>query len=87
MIKNRGSAQILSTMLAGAEGTGVTKTTIMYKSYLSFNQLKQYLAILQDNGMLTYSETTKLYCTTPKGTAFRNYYDEFASALAPKKKK
>jgi predicted transcriptional regulator len=83
-MKNRGTAQILSSMLKHAEGAGVRQTTIMYKSYLSLPQLRQYLELLQDNGMLEYASETRLYRTTEKGIAFRKSYDEVAQALAPK---
>lgn len=42
--------QILDT--AKEDSDGVTKTKIMYKSYLSFAQLKDYLAMLLESGLI-----------------------------------
>nr|WP_148700908.1 winged helix-turn-helix domain-containing protein [Candidatus Nitrososphaera evergladensis] len=83
-MKNRSVHQILSAMLEEAEGGEVNQTMIMYKSFVSLQQLKQYLAILIDNGMLEYAAETRLYRTTEKGRAFRKAYDEVAGALRPK---
>jgi predicted transcriptional regulator len=40
----------------------------MYSSYLSFSQLKEYLRILQENGLLDYEADRRCYRTTVKGT-------------------
>ena len=32
----------------------LTKTKIMYKAFLSFAQLREYLTMLQDNGLIEY---------------------------------
>jgi len=40
----------------------------MYKSYLSFNQLKEYLATLQENGLIDYEIGKRCYKITQKGT-------------------
>jgi predicted transcriptional regulator len=39
----------------------------MYKSYLSFNQLKEYLATLQENGLIDYEIGKRCYKITQKG--------------------
>lgn len=38
----------------------------MYKAYISFNQLREYLAILVENGLMEY-EGDHTYRTTEKG--------------------
>ena len=40
-MKNRSRTEIVSNILEAANG-GVTKTKIMYKAFLSYNQLKEY---------------------------------------------
>lgn len=50
----------------GLEPEGVTKTKIMYEAYLSFNQLKDYLDLVLDNGSIEKTATNK-YRTTAKG--------------------
>ena len=38
-----------------------TQTQIMHKSFLSYAQLKEYLALLMQNGLLEYLDGTKSY--------------------------
>jgi len=49
---------------------GATKTKIMYKAYLSYAQLKEYLSVLEENGLLTQDKGQQLYRTTEKGKRF-----------------
>lgn len=83
MIKHRGKAQIISSILEEADG-GARKTAIMYGAYLSVSQLNDYLKLLQENGMLEYAIDTRHYHTTAKGATFRKAYDEVAEVLRPK---
>jgi predicted transcriptional regulator len=39
----------------------------MYKGYLSFNQLREYLALLVENGLIEYEQGMQTYRTTEKG--------------------
>jgi predicted transcriptional regulator len=54
-------------LLDAANGGGATKTKLMYKAYLSFNQLREYLALLVENGLIEYEEGMRTYRTTEKG--------------------
>lgn len=56
-------------MLNSARG-GASKTKIMYKAYLSYSQLVEYLAFLQKNRLITREEGTDLYKPTEKGLVF-----------------
>lgn len=58
--------QILET---SKELNGVTKTKIMFNSYLSFAQLKEYLAVLLESGLLEHIPERNVYRTTDKGIA------------------
>ena len=42
----------------------------MYKAYLSFNQLREYLALLVENGLIEYQDGMQTYKTTEKGNTF-----------------
>jgi predicted transcriptional regulator len=42
------------------------KTKLMYKAYLSFNQLREYLALLVENGLIEYEQGMQTYRTTGK---------------------
>ena len=53
--------------MESANGKGVTKTRIMYSAFLSYQQLKEYLTILQENGLIEYQQGERTYKTTNKG--------------------
>jgi predicted transcriptional regulator len=61
-------------ILAAAQGRGPSKTKIMFKAYLSTNQLREYLAELLDNGLVKYDEDRKTYQITPKGERYLELY-------------
>lgn len=63
---------------------GAIKTRIMYRAFLSFPQLKEYLELLTDSGLLEYSEEDRQYRTTEKGRHFLKMYDEVGQAITPK---
>ncbi|MGC2680793.1 MAG: winged helix-turn-helix domain-containing protein, partial [Candidatus Nitrosopolaris sp.] len=66
-----------------ANGGGATKTKLMYKAYLSFNQLREYLTLLVENGLIEY-EGGQRYRTTEKGMRvlhIQNEIDEVAPII------
>jgi predicted transcriptional regulator len=77
---NRSRTEIVSNILDAANG-GVTKTKIMYKAYLSYNQLREYLSILIENNLLEYLEGTQTYKTTEKGLNLLKMHNEMAELL------
>jgi len=42
----------------------------MYEAFLSFSQLKEYVALLLRNGLLEHDDLKKTYKTTEKGCAY-----------------
>ena len=66
-MKYRSRSDIVGLLLDAANGGGATKTKLMYKAYLSFNQLREYLALLVENGLIEYEEGVRTYRTTEKG--------------------
>lgn len=71
MVRNRIEiiAQILEVVNEGSDD-GVTKTKIMYKAFLNYAQLKEYLTILTDNGLLSYDMGTQTFKTSKKALRF-----------------
>jgi len=65
-MKYRSRTDIVAMILESAR-TGATKTKIMYKAYLSYAQVMEYLRVLQENDLLTYEKGTQLYRVTEKG--------------------
>jgi predicted transcriptional regulator len=80
-MKYRSRSDIVGLLLDAANGGGATKTKLMYKSYLSFNHLREYLALLVENGLIEYEEGMRTYRTTEKGLRLlhiQNKLDEIA---------
>jgi predicted transcriptional regulator len=70
-MKYRSRTEIASRILESA-ASGTTRTKIMYKAYLSYAQLKEYLPVLEENGLLAYDKVGQIYRTTQKGLHFLN---------------
>ena len=80
-MKYRSRSDIAEMILDAANG-GATKTKIMYKAFLSFSQLREYLAVLEKNGLIEYEDGMRAYRTTEKGIQFleiQNRMDELVS--------
>jgi len=67
IMKNRSRTEIFGRVLEVANGTGVSKTQIMYRAFLSFNQLKEILTTMTERGLLEFDTTTQTFKTTEKG--------------------
>jgi predicted transcriptional regulator len=77
-MKYRSRTDIVSQILQAASG-GATKTKIMYKAYLSYAQLKEYLSVMTHNELLEHNEAERQYRTTEKGRRFLRAYDQMAN--------
>ena len=67
LMKYRSRTEITTEILEAAKER-LTKTQIMYRAYLSYSQLKEYLALLTENQLLSYEKAEHVYRTTEKGT-------------------
>jgi predicted transcriptional regulator len=76
-MKIRSRTDIINDILDAANGDGgATKTTIMYRAFLSYTQLKEYLRVLTENNLLRYDIYTQTFKTTQKGLKFLQTYDQ-----------
>ena len=67
-MKYRSRSEIVRSILEAANaGEGASRTRLMYKSYLAYNQLKDYLAHLRDNNLIDYEVGMRCYRITEKG--------------------
>lgn len=73
-LKNRSKTDIVGLILEVANVEGATKTKIMYKAFLSYSQLKEYLAMLVENSLLEFEEGRQFYRATEKGIRFLQMY-------------
>ncbi|HKI08765.1 MAG TPA: winged helix-turn-helix domain-containing protein [Nitrososphaeraceae archaeon] len=56
---------ILETITSREEG--ITKTQLMYKSFMSYIQLVEHLTVLRRSGLIEYNPSTSTYKTTTRG--------------------
>ena len=68
-MKYRSRTDIISMILEAAR-SGSTRTRIMYKAYLSYAQVLQYLKFLQEQDLVTYEKDKQLYRLTEKGLKY-----------------
>ena len=81
-MKYRSRTEIVCSILDAANGGGgATKTKIMFKSFLSYVQLKEYLSVLMENNLLEYINGTRLYKTTEKGLNYLQKNNEIGDLL------
>ena len=80
-MKYRSLTEIIATMLESVR-SGSTKTKIMYKAYLSYNQLKEYLQFLQESNLIKYESGSQIYRITDKGFQFLRAYEEISGLVA-----
>ena len=79
-MKNRSRTEIVSNIL-NAANRGGTRSKIMYRAYLSYNQLKEYLPVLRENNLIEYHDGTQTFWTTEKGLKFLKTYNEMEELL------
>ena len=77
----RSRTELASDILEAANG-GATKTKIMYKAFLSYAQLKEYLAMLIRNDLMVH-DNVGTYRTTSKGIRFLESSRQLDGLLVP----
>jgi len=73
-MKYRSKIEIINSMLHSIN-SGATKTHIMYRAYMSYSQLTEYLELLQDRRLIVYDAQSQLYGLTEKGLKFMDAYE------------
>ena len=68
----RNTDQTVTSILCAAVD-GITKTKIMYKAFITYDQLNDYLSLLLEKGLIEYTEGERLYRTTSKGVDFLHH--------------
>ncbi|HEY6668926.1 MAG TPA: winged helix-turn-helix domain-containing protein [Candidatus Nitrosopolaris sp.] len=79
-MKYRSRTEIISMILEAANGSA-TKTRIMYRAFLSYAQLREYLSILVENNLIEYLEGSQTYKTTEKGLNLLKMHNEIGELL------
>ena len=73
--------QILEVAALNRSGEGATKTSIMYKVFLNYEQLKEYLILLTQNDLLYHDKTMGTFKTTEKGLLLLQAYKQIDQML------
>jgi predicted transcriptional regulator len=79
-MKYRSRTEIVAMILDSVNG-GATKTKMMYKAFLSYHQLKEYLLMLIENDLIEYLNGTQTFRTTEKGLKFLKMPNEIGELL------
>ena len=82
-MKYRSRTDLTAQILEAASNGGSTKTKIMYKAFISYTQLKEYLSVLVENGLLDYNSAEQVYKTSPKGFKFLRVYGTMEEFVTP----
>jgi predicted transcriptional regulator len=80
---NRSTIEIASDVLGAANG-GTSKIQIMYRAFLSYNQMKEYVNFLTEKGLLVYDNQygeVLMFRTTEKGFRFLEIYDRLEDII------
>lgn len=80
-MRYRSRIDIIGQILEVANGGNATKTKIMYKALLSYDQLKEYLRLLAKSNLLHYDSVTQTFKTTEKGLRFLRFYNEISDII------
>jgi predicted transcriptional regulator len=57
----------------------------MYRAFLSYTQLKEYLPVLIENNLVKYNDETETFWTTEKGLKFLKTHNEIGELLQQSK--
>jgi len=83
-MKYRSRTEIIELILETVK-QGATKTKIMYKAYLSYSQLTQYMAFLIENKLIECKPGSDLYTLTERGKRLEHVYKELDDMIPLKK--
>jgi predicted transcriptional regulator len=83
MVKHyyRSRNEIIASILEVANGNRVRTAQIQFKAYISYTLLKEYLALLLENGLLEYIEGERAFKTTPKGVHFLHMHNQMSEMI------
>ena len=76
MMKHRNRLEIIALILQNAsDESGASQKKIMYRSFLSYHHLKDYLTLLLVNGLIEFLDNQRKYKITVKGERFLQIYN------------
>jgi predicted transcriptional regulator len=82
-VTNRSKHEIFASILQSAsqDREGMIMTKLMYSTFLSYTQIREYLRELIGYGLLEYQKDTTKYTVTLKGHRFLHLVEEMGDIL------
>jgi predicted transcriptional regulator len=74
-MKYKSRTDIVATILESASNIPISKTRLMYMSYLSHEKMTSFAAMLIQNDLLSFDNHRRLFETTLKGQRYLELYD------------
>ena len=81
-MKNRSRLEIIAMILETVGDSGAIQAKIMYKVYLSFLQMKEYLSQIMEHGLIVYDDHAQIYKITDKGRRFLALYRQMTESIS-----
>jgi predicted transcriptional regulator len=80
-MKYRTRFEIASSILNVALEGNASKRRLMYASYLSSSQIKEYLSFLMANDLVMTDKDKRSYSLTEKGMRFLHIYEDLSKLI------
>jgi predicted transcriptional regulator len=81
-VRYRDKTELIASILKAANGRNVNTVQIMYKAFLSYTEVRQYISILIDGGMIKFQEGNRRnYRITDKGIRFLDLHNKLGELL------
>jgi predicted transcriptional regulator len=74
-LRHRSRSEVISSILEATNGNKLRNAEIQFKTYLSYNILKEYLVHLLQGDLIEYIEGERTFKTTPKGMQVLQKYN------------
>lgn len=75
----RSKTDVVAAILTATKEKPLGKTRLMYTAYVSSEQLREYLAELQNKGILFYNKGDRTFITTAQGKEYLELYEAMDS--------
>jgi predicted transcriptional regulator len=75
-LNHRSRFEIISSILEVTNGSKIGKTESHFRTYLSYNLLKEYLVYLLECDLMEYIAGERVFKTTPKGMQVLQTYNK-----------
>jgi predicted transcriptional regulator len=80
-LKTRDRPEIIGLILQAVEAEPLTRSKIMYQLMLNFTQVTDYLSLLIQQELMSYSKLDRKYIITDKGRQFLALFNETSKLL------